>query len=101
MNQLTLQNTLSINEASGKLSQLAKQSAQNYYLLTQSGQPRLVLLSFDVWKKMTQDIQRFCYQTFIDEETLPKIKSFSQDEINQWLKEDKLTSKQKKLIKNL
>lgn len=97
--QLMYQQIIPITEARSRLSRLAEETEKDkWFFLTKGGRPKVVLVGVDLWLKINKEIQKFTQKTFINTAVLPFIRSFTDKEVNQWLKEDKLTSKQKKMI---
>lgn len=97
--KLTSQQIIPITQARNNLSELVKETEKDkWFFLTKGGKPKVVLVGLNLWSKINQDIQRFTQKTFIAPRTLPFTRLFSDKEIEGWLKEDKLTSKQKRII---
>lgn len=101
METFDLKNIIPITEARSRLSQLAQKATKGeYFTLTKDGRPKAILVGVDLWQKIRDDLATIYRKTFLDEETLPFIRSFSQAEITKWIREDKLTPKQKRIIKS-
>lgn len=81
-------NTISISDARNNLKDLifvAKDST-NPYIITNKGKPQAVLISFDYWNNINKTFQK----TFIDSDTLPYLYDYTDEEIKEWMQEDKL-----------
>ena len=72
----------------GKLAQ--KVSGGNYILLTKGGKPKAALVDADYLKRLEEDVRRVYQKTFINKETVPYTRKFSEEEIKKWQKEDSL-----------
>ena len=89
-------NTLSpkiipVSEARANLSDLIDQTrGGNYFLLTRGGKPEVALVDIKYWEKLNQDLSKFYQKTYIDPKFLPLTREFSDKEIEEWEKEDKL-----------
>lgn len=97
--QLTPQQFIPVTEARGRLSDLIEEAQENkWFFLTKRGRPKVVLVGVTLWTKINQEIQKFTQKTFIAPKVLPFTRLFSDKEIKRWLKEDKLSPKQTKII---
>lgn len=100
MNQsVTPQQIISLTEARSNLSKLVKETERDkLFFLTKGGKPKVVLVGINLWSKINRDVRRFTQKTFITPQVLPFTRDFSDKEIKRWLKEDKLTPKQREII---
>lgn len=80
-----------ISEARAKLSDLVnKASGSNYFLLTKGGRPEVALVDIKYLEKLEADLFKIYQKTYIDPRLLSLTREFSNEEINQWLEEDKI-----------
>lgn len=59
-------------------------------LLTKRGRPQAILVDTDYWEKITNQLNILTRKTYIKKELLPFTREFTDNEIETWLKEDKL-----------
>ncbi len=59
-------------------------------LLTKRGRPKAVLVATDYWEKITSQLEILTQKTYIKKDLLPLTREFTDNEIETWLKEDKL-----------
>ncbi|GAI34848.1 unnamed protein product [marine sediment metagenome] len=59
-------------------------------LLTKRGRPKAVLVDVDYWEKVMRQLGLLTRKTYISKDLLPYTREFSDAEINEWLKEDRL-----------
>ena len=87
----TLQNVIPVTKARAKLGQLAAAAQDDkYFLLTNRGKPEAVLVDFNFWKKTLESLGKVYQKTYIDPALAPNTRIFSNREISQWEKEDKI-----------
>ena len=79
-----------ITTARGTLGSLAeKVKGDNYIILTKGGKPKAALVDVFYLKKLEKDINNIYQKTYIDPKVLPLTREFGNDEIMEWVKEDK------------
>lgn len=84
-------NIVPITKARSTLSTLAKQvKGDQYVVLTKGGSPQAALVDVDYLKTLEEEVNKIYSKTFIDPKLLPLTRQFSQKEIDNWQKEDKL-----------
>lgn len=80
-----------VSEARSKLSSLLDKTKEDkFYLLTRGGKPKAALVDIEYLEKLQKEVSRIYQNTFIDPLLLPLTREFSSEEIEEWLKEDKL-----------
>jgi len=90
MNYLTT-NIIPITKARGKLGDLAEQvKGDRYIILTKGGQAEAALVDIDYLARLEEEVAKIYQQTFIDPKLLPFTREFTSEEIDEWLKEDRL-----------
>lgn len=90
MNQL-LTNIVPITKARGKLGDLAeKVKGGRYVVLTKGGKPEAVLVDIEYLARLEEEVAKIYQKTFIDPKLLPLTRKFTDKEIAEWEKEDKL-----------
>lgn len=84
-------NIIPITKARGKLGDLAdKVRGENYVVFTKGGNPKAALVDIDYLTKLQKEIKNIYQKTFIDPKFLKYTREFSEEEIQEWLKEDSL-----------
>lgn len=84
-------NIIPITEARSSLGDLAERVKGNQYIvLTKSGSPKAALVDIAYLEQLQEDIAKFYKKTFIDPKLLPFTRVFSDQEIAEWEKEDRL-----------
>ena len=90
MNQLT-KSIIPVTSARNKLGDLAeKVSGENYIILTKGGVAKAALVDIDYLIKLQSEVKKIYQKTFIDPRLLSYIREFTDEEINEWLEEDRL-----------
>lgn len=80
-----------VSEARNKLASLLDLAkGDKLVLLTKGGKPKVALVDIVYLEKLQEDLRLFYQQTFIDPKLLPLTRKFSDEEMGQWLEEDKL-----------
>lgn len=90
---MNLQNSkiVPVSEARSKLASLLDLAkGEKLVLLTKGGKPKVALVDIAYLEKLQEDLRTLYQQTFIDPNLLPLTRKFSDEEIEQWLQEDKL-----------
>lgn len=88
---ISLDNIIPITEARGRLGNLTeKATGENIVILTKSGKPRAALVDIAYITKLQNEVQRLYKKTFIDPTLLPYTREFTEKEIEEWMREDKL-----------
>ena len=88
---LRLSNIIPITKARENLGNLAQQAiAGNYFVLTKGGNPSVALVDFNYLKKLEDTVKVIYQKTFIDPKLEKYTRNFSDNEIDKWLKEDRL-----------
>ena len=86
-----LTNIIPITKARGRLGDLASLAvSSNYFVLTKGGNPSVALVDFEYLKKLEKDVRRAYQKTFIDPNLEKYTRTFSNIEIEEWLKQDEL-----------
>ncbi len=84
-------NIVPITRARNSLGVLARKvQGDQYIVLTKGGSPQAALVDVSYLKHLEEEVKKIYGKTFIDPKLLPLTRSFSQKEINEWQKEDKL-----------
>ena len=90
MNQFST-NIIPITKARGKLGTLAEKAKERkYIILTKGGEPKAALVDIAYLEKLEKEVAKIYQQTFIDPAFLPLTRKFSDQEIGEWEKEDRL-----------
>lgn len=88
---LSPQNIVSITKARGNLGALAeKVSGENYIVLTKGSNPRAALVDVNYLEKLQETARRLYQKTFLSQKVLPYTRNFTNEEIEEWQKEDPL-----------
>ena len=90
---MNIQNTniIPVSQARAKLGDLLDQTKNDqYFLLTRGGKVKAALVDIDYLEKLQKDLNRLYGKTYIDPKLLPLTREFSDEDIKQWLKEDRL-----------
>lgn len=88
---MNMVNIIPITKARSKLGDLAeKVSKDNYIILTKDGSPKVALVDIDYLTNLEKEVKNMYQQTFIDPKLLKYTRVFSDEEIQEWLKEDAL-----------
>lgn len=72
----------------GDLTEVAK--GENYVVLTKGGSPKAALVDIDYLNKLQKALKAIYQKTYIDPKLLSFTREFSNEEIEQWQKEDAL-----------
>lgn len=84
-------NIIPITKARSRLGDLADMAiASNYYVLTKGGSPSVALVDFEYFKKMEDTVKLMYQKTFIDPKLEKYTREFTNQEIEEWQKEDQL-----------
>lgn len=84
-------NIIPITKARSRLGDLADMAiASNYYVLTKGGSPSVALVDFEYFKKMEDTVKLMYQKTFIDPKLEKYTREFTNQEIDEWQKEDQL-----------
>ncbi len=84
-------NIVPITKARGELGNLTKKvTDNNYILLTKGGSPVAALVDPNYLEKLQAEVRKIYQKTYLDPKLLPFTRDFSDEEINQWQKEDQL-----------
>lgn len=87
----TAANIIPLTKARAKLGNLANQiKDDDYIILTKGGSPRAALVDIDYLNKLQKAVKNIYQKTYIDPKLLPFTREFSDEEIEQWQKEDAL-----------
>jgi len=90
---MNIQNSkiIPVSEARAKLGNLLDQAKNDqYFLLTRGGKVRAALVDINYLEKLQEDLSGLYGKTYIDAKLLPLTRKFSDREIRQWLKDDRL-----------
>ncbi len=80
-----------ISKARANLSSLVNATTgSNYFLLTRGGKPQVALVDIKYLEKLQSDLSKIYQKTYIDPKLLLLTREFSDQEIKEWLEEDKL-----------
>ncbi len=84
-------NIVPITRARNSLGNLARKvRGSQYIVLTKGGNPQAALVDVAYLKHLEEEVKKIYGKTFIDPKLLPQTRNFSQKEINEWQKEDRL-----------
>lgn len=88
---VAVQNIVPLTRAREELGMLTeKVSGDNYILLTKGGEPEAILVDVAYFLKLQEDVKKIYQKTFINPALIKYTREFSDEEIAQWLVEDKL-----------
>lgn len=80
-----------ITKARERLGKLTERvSGEKYVVLTKGGSPKAAIVDISYLNKLERDLRRTYGKTFIDPKLLKYTRAFTDEEIAEWLKEDKL-----------
>lgn len=86
-----LSNIMPVTQARAKLGDLAeKVRGKKYVILTKGGKPEAALVDIRYLSRLEEDVAKIYQKTFIDPKLLPFTRRFSDKEIAEWEKEDRL-----------
>lgn len=86
---MNTENILPITEAREKIGKLAdKVSGEDYIVLTKSGKPKAALVDINYLDKLQKEVKKIYQKTYIDPKLLKYTREFTDEEIEEWLKED-------------
>ena len=84
-------NIVPITRARNSLGTLTRKvKGDQYIVLTKGGSPQAALVDVSYLKHLEEEVKKIYGKTFIDPKLLPLTRNFSQKEINEWQKEDRL-----------
>ncbi len=84
-------NIIPITQARTKLGNLAEMAiSSNYFVLTKGTKPPVALVDLSYLRNLENTVKNIYRKTFIDPKLDKYTRSFSNEEINQWLQEDQL-----------
>lgn len=84
-------NILPITEAREKIGKLAdKVSGEDYIVLTKGGKPKAALVDIKYLDKLEKEVRKIYQKTYIDPKLLKYTREFTDEEIEEWLREDAL-----------
>lgn len=82
-------NIIPLSKARAKLGDLTdKVSGENYVVLTKGGSPKAAIVDIKYLNKLQQQLRSIYQKTYIDPKLIPYTREFSDEEIEEWLKED-------------
>lgn len=85
------QDIVSITKARGNLGNLAEKAAgDRIIVLTKGGNPKVALVDVRYLTKLQDSLRKIYRRTFIDSAVLPYTREFTDQEIQEWEKADKL-----------
>ena len=88
---ISVNNIIPVTEARSKLGDLAEEvSGDKYIILTKGGEPKAAIVDVNYLSKLEDTVSKLYQKTFIDPKLMPFTREFSDTEIAEWLKEDKL-----------
>lgn len=80
-----------ITQARSSLGNLAEQVSQDQYIiLTKGGVAKAALVDIAYLTKLQNDLKKLYQKTYINPDLLPFTREFSDDEIEEWQREDQL-----------
>lgn len=80
-----------ITQARSHLGDLADQVSQDrYIILTRGGSAKAALVDIAYLTKLQNDLKKLYQRTYIDPDLLPFTREFSDEEIDEWQREDQL-----------
>lgn len=84
-------NIIPITKARSELGNLADQAIKDsYIILTKDGSPKVALVDIDYLTSLEKQVRKTYQKTFIDPKLLKYTREFSDEEIEEWKKEDLL-----------
>lgn len=84
-------NIIPITKARSKLGDLTQAVRDdNYVILTKDGSPKAALVDISYLARLEDEVKKKYQTTFIDPKLLPFTRAFSDKEVKEWQKEDKL-----------
>jgi len=84
-------NIIPITKARSKLGDLAEKVADDSYIvLTKDGSPKAALVDISYLTKLENEVNRLYKKTFIDPKLLPYSREFTNQEIQEWKRQDSL-----------
>ena len=84
-------NIIPVSQARSKLGDLTDLvSGENYIVLTKGGNPKAAIVDIKYLSTLQNELSRFYKKTFIDPALVSYTREFSDDEVEQWQKEDSL-----------
>lgn len=87
----TSSSIIPVTKARGKLGDLAeKVSGEDYIVLTKGGTPKAAIVDISYLNKLQEEVRKLYQKTFIDPALVKYTREFSNKEIDEWQKEDKL-----------
>ena len=82
---------LPVTKARAQLGKLADGLVgEKFVVLTKGGSPRAVLADWRYFEELRQEVKKIYGKTFIDPKLLPYTREFSDKEVKEWQKEDKV-----------
>lgn len=88
---LQMKNIIPITQARSRLGNLAEMAiASNYFVLTKGTNPPVALVDLSYLKNLEDTVKNIYRKTFIDPKLDKYTRLFSDEEINEWAKEDQL-----------
>ena len=80
-----------VTEARSKLGDLTEEvSKDRYIILTKAGKPKAAIVDINYLNKLQDEVRKIYQKTYIDPTLLPLTRKFTDEEIKEWLEEDKL-----------
>lgn len=86
-----MNNIVPITQARSKLGDLAELAvADKYFILTKGGSPTVALVDFEYLKRLENTVRKITQKTYIDPSLEQYTREFSDEEVEQWQKEDQI-----------
>lgn len=80
-----------ITKARSKLGDLTdKVTKSRFIILTKGGSPKAALVDYNYFEKLKGEVEKMYQKTFLTPSISQFTREFSKQEIDEWLKEDKL-----------
>lgn len=88
---VTVNSIVPVTEARARLGDLTEEvSGNKYIILTKGGEPKAAIVDVDYLANLEEAVGKIYQKTFIDPKLLAFIRDFTDGEISEWLREDKL-----------
>jgi len=88
---LQLTNIIPITKARSRLSNLVSMAiSDKYFILTKGGNPSVALVDIDYLRNLEKTVKSLFQKTFINPSLEKYTRNFSDNEIKEWQKEDRL-----------
>lgn len=80
-----------ITEARGRLGDLAEKTiGEKFIVFTKNGRPKTAMVDINYLKRLQEQVKSITQNTYIDPTLIPFTRKFTNEEIKEWEKEDRL-----------